>query len=42
MSIYGQTKGTELEKVVKNIMQAEANGTDVLRFGTDGKGTGVR
>ena len=27
MSIYGQTKGTELEKVVKNIMQAEANGT---------------
>ena len=27
MSIYGQTKGTELEKMVKTIMQAEANGT---------------
>ena len=27
MSIYGLTKGTELEKMVKSIMQAEANGT---------------
>ena len=27
MSIYGLTKGTELEKMVKTIMQAEANGT---------------
>ena len=27
MSIYGLTKGTELEQMVKMIMQAEANGT---------------
>lgn len=27
MSIYGLTKGTELENMVKGIMQAEANGT---------------
>ncbi len=27
MSIYGLTKGTELEPLIKNIMQAEANGT---------------
>ena len=27
MSIYGLTKGTELEQMVKAIMQAEANGT---------------
>lgn len=27
MSIYGQTKGTELEKIFKTFMQAEANGT---------------
>lgn len=27
MSIYGLTKGTELEPMIKNIMQAEANGT---------------
>ena len=25
--IYGSTKGTELEGIVKQIMQAEANGT---------------
>lgn len=27
MSIYGLTKGTELEPMIKNVMQAEANGT---------------
>jgi rubrerythrin len=27
MSIYGQTKGTELEAMAKTMMQAEANGT---------------
>ena len=27
MSIYGQTKGTELESMMKAMMQAEANGT---------------
>ena len=27
MSIYGQTKGTELESMAKTMMQAEANGT---------------
>lgn len=27
MSIYGLTKGTELEPLIKNVMQAEANGT---------------
>ena len=27
MSIYGLTKGTDLEQMVKTIMQAEANGT---------------
>lgn len=27
MSIYGLTKGTELESMIKNVMTAEANGT---------------
>ena len=27
MSIYGQAKGTELESIMKSMMQAEANGT---------------
>lgn len=27
MSIYGQAKGTELESIMKTMMQAEANGT---------------